>query len=95
MIRNIIFDLDGTLLDTSKGIIESIKHTIHVMDLSALTEDELKSFIGPPLKKSFMNICGCSEERDQPARPAALLAFQDIHSALPQGLHCIKQALPE
>ena len=27
MIKNVIFDLDGTLLDTKEGIIESVKYT--------------------------------------------------------------------
>lgn len=96
MIRNIIFDLDGTLLDTSKGIIESIKHTIHVMDLSALTEDELKSFIGPPLKKSFMNICGCSEEQAVEAVRVFRAYYQEgavLHAEHYQGLPALCEDL--
>ena len=67
MIRNIIFDLDGTLLDTSAGIIESVEYTIEKLDLPRLSEQQLRSFIGPPLYKSFMNNCGCDEEQAQQA----------------------------
>lgn len=62
IIKNVIFDLDGTLLDTGRGIIESAKHTIDVMGLRDLSNKELRSFVGPPLKKSFMNTCGCTDE---------------------------------
>ena len=61
-IKNVIFDLDGTLLDTGRGIIESVEHTIGVMGLSKLSGEELRSCVGPPLKRSFMNTCGCTEE---------------------------------
>lgn len=76
-IKNVIFDLDGTLLDTSKGIIESVEHTIKTMQLAELTEDELKSFIGPPLKKSFMNTCGCSEAQAVEAVRVFRAYYQD------------------
>lgn len=32
MYKGIIFDLDGTLLDTSEGVLESIRHTIKTMN---------------------------------------------------------------
>jgi pyrophosphatase PpaX len=53
-INTILFDLDGTLIDTNNIIIESFKHTFktHFPDLN-LDLDTIKSFIGPPLQKSF------------------------------------------
>ena len=89
MKNNIIFDLDGTLLDTSRGIIESVKHTIDVMHLAELTDAELKSFIGPPLKKSFMNTCGCSEEQAAEAVRVFRAYYQEgavLHADHYQGL---------
>ena len=67
MIRNVIFDLDGTLADTSPGIIESVQYTVSVMGWQPLTREQLLSFIGPPLRKSFMDCCGCSEAEAQQA----------------------------
>ena len=49
----IIFDLDGTLLDTSEGILNAVRYTIERFDLHPLTEDMLASFIGPPIQDSF------------------------------------------
>ena len=53
-IRHVIFDLDGTLLDTSEGIIESVKYVMNVRGYSKISDSELYSFVGPPLRQSFI-----------------------------------------
>lgn len=63
MKKAVIFDLDGTLLDTSVGIIKSIRYTIKKMGLEALSDEQLKSFIGPPIKKRMMEIYGMTEKK--------------------------------
>ena len=55
-----IFDVDGTLLDTSEGIISSVKYTIDHFGLYGLSETELRSFIGPPIQNSFAGTYGIS-----------------------------------
>ncbi len=67
MVKNVIFDLDGTILDTSRGIVESVRKTIDVMGFQELSEEELLSFIGPPLQRSFLNNCRCTEDEAQKA----------------------------
>lgn len=59
----ILFDLDGTLTDSSFGIKNSIiyalkKYNISVDDLSALDK-----FLGPPLHESFKEFYGFDENR--------------------------------
>ncbi len=49
----VLFDLDGTLADTSQGIIHAIEKTIDRLGLEALSEEEKRSFIGPPIYESF------------------------------------------
>ena len=49
----VIFDLDGTLMDTSAGILMSVKDTIKEFNMPELNEDQIKSFIGPPIQWSF------------------------------------------
>ncbi len=61
-INTILFDLDGTLVDTSAGIINSIQYTIKKLQLPSLSEQMLYSFIGPPVKKRMMEIYQLSEE---------------------------------
>lgn len=51
----IIFDLDGTLLDTSEGILSSVKYTITKFKKYELTDTVLKTFVGPPIQTSFLH----------------------------------------
>lgn len=48
-----IFDMDGTLLDTSPGILRAVRHTIDSFHKEMPEDDVLKKFIGPPLRLSF------------------------------------------
>ncbi len=64
-VRNVIFDLDGTLINTAEGIIDSAKYAMEKLGLPLLDDSELKKIIGPPLKKSFINLLGCDDETAQ------------------------------
>lgn len=55
-----IFDLDGTLLDTSPGILKSVEYTIRHFGFSPVPKKLLSSFIGPPIQDSFARIYGLS-----------------------------------
>lgn len=48
-----IFDMDGTLLDTSHGILQAARHTIEVFHKNMPCDEKLRTFIGPPLRSSF------------------------------------------
>lgn len=54
----IIFDVDGTLLDTAEGIINSVKYTIAHMGYRELGKEELYSFVGPRIQDSLQNVYG-------------------------------------
>lgn len=66
-LKGILFDLDGTLLDTSEGIIESVRHTISLLGLPELTTEVLKTFVGPPVQESFKKYYGMEEANAQEA----------------------------
>ncbi|MCC2878535.1 HAD family hydrolase [Clostridiales bacterium TF09-2AC] len=53
MYSTIIFDLDGTLLDTTQGVINAVKRMIEQMNLQELPMDTLKEFVGPPMQDSL------------------------------------------
>ncbi len=59
-LKCVVFDLDGTLVDTSPGIIDSVKYSVKMMNYPKLSQDQLLSFIGPSLKSSFIRCCGCN-----------------------------------
>ena len=53
----ILFDLDGTLIDSSSGIKKSIILTMDALQKPAIDEEKLKLFIGPSLWDSFREYC--------------------------------------
>jgi phosphoglycolate phosphatase len=54
-IENIVFDLDGTLIEPQEGIINSILYSIEKHNLTKLSSNELRQFIGPPLIESYIH----------------------------------------
>ncbi len=58
----VIFDLDGTLMDTSSGILQAVRDTISEHGMPALTEEKIRTFIGPPIQWSFEAQYGISKE---------------------------------
>lgn len=57
----ILFDLDGTLTDPSEGITGSMRYALAKMNLPPRSQDELLSFIGPPLLDTFRVTLGLDE----------------------------------
>lgn len=51
--KNILIDLDGTISDSSIGIIKAFKFAFEKMKAKCPTDKELVSFIGPPLGSTF------------------------------------------
>ena len=64
-IKSVLFDLDGTLLDTSEGIINSVKYTIRCLGLRNLSDKVLSCFIGPPIQDSLIKYCCLSRDEAQ------------------------------
>lgn len=58
----IIFDLDGTLADTSEGIYNCVRYTQNKMNLPEITDAQLHSHIGPPMHESYAKNFGLSGE---------------------------------
>ena len=54
----VVFDVDGTLLDTSEGVLSSVKYTIEKYGLAPVPKTLLESFIGPPIQDSFARVYG-------------------------------------
>ncbi len=53
MYNTILFDLDGTLLDTTNGVVDAVKITIEDYGFEMPSEEILKTFVGPPMQKSM------------------------------------------
>ncbi|WP_249523226.1 HAD hydrolase-like protein [Modestobacter marinus] len=51
--RLVLFDLDGTLVDSTPSIWASIRVAVATLGLPEPTEDQLRSMVGPPLWEGF------------------------------------------
>lgn len=67
MKKYFLFDLDGTLTDPKEGITTCVQYALHSLGIEEPDLDRLESFIGPPLKDSFMEFYGMDEEQAQAA----------------------------
>lgn len=63
--KAVIFDVDGTLLNTKQGILKSVFTTIEEFGLRPLKEEEIHLFIGPPIQRSMMQVYGYTKEQAQ------------------------------
>lgn len=71
----VIFDLDGTLLDTTEGIMDSVIYTINSMSLHMLEKDDFKQFIGPPIIETFGKVYGLNMDDAKKATDI----FRDVY----------------
>ena len=66
----ILFDMDGTLIDSAPGILSAVRYAQKALSLPTLPEEKLLGFLGPPLKAAFMDIYGLSESEAEDATKA-------------------------
>ncbi len=59
----LLFDFDGTLVDTGEGIINAARHALNCQGIEETDPDNLRRFVGPPLAKAFARYYGFSEEK--------------------------------
>lgn len=48
----ILFDVDGTLIDSAPGILNTLEEVFHKMNVD-ISGTDLRRYLGPPLRKSF------------------------------------------
>lgn len=62
----VLFDMDGTLMDSAEGITNSVTYALNKMGIQVEDKKELLPFIGPPLVDSFKKYYRFTEdEADQ------------------------------
>jgi phosphoglycolate phosphatase len=75
--RLVLFDLDGTLVDSAPGIHASVRVAIAGLGLSEPTPAQLRAMVGPPLQDGFALVFGLSET----AVDRAIAAYRAHYSA--------------
>lgn len=95
----ILFDLDGTLTPSEEGIIRSAGYALEQMGKSVPPYEEMKKFIGPPLKYSFMTFGGMSEDEAEQATAKYRERFSEVgwaensvYPGIPAMLKALKRA---
>lgn len=72
----VVFDLDGTLIDTAPDLIASVNHTIESLHLAPLAFEELNYIIGNGAKAMIERSCALRDHAlDPDAMPALLERF--------------------
>lgn len=61
--KAVLFDLDGTLIDSFEGIAKSAQYALRRFGINEENLENLRPFVGPPLVESFQKWYGLSEEQ--------------------------------
>ena len=56
--KTVIFDLDGTLLESAPGVINAVRYSLNKLKLPFPKNLDQRLLIGPPLKSSYQDILG-------------------------------------
>ncbi len=63
--KAVIFDVDGTLLNTREGILTSVGATLEAFNMPPLKPENEKLFIGPPIQRSLVEVYSLTKEKAQ------------------------------
>ena len=77
MIDNVLFDWDGTIVDSSEGILECLRYSLQSVSFPLQSEEMLRSFIGPSLVWSYNTVLGMSEETTKTAIASYVYAYAE------------------
>jgi phosphoglycolate phosphatase len=61
-VRNVLFDLDGTLVDSGKTILDSVFHALEAVGVDPDNGSGVESLIGMPLYDIFTGVYGMPED---------------------------------
>ena len=76
-IKNVLFDLDGTLTDPAEGITNALMHAQRRLGMAVSPREALYVFIGPPLIETFMSEWGLTRAESE----QALVYYREHFSA--------------
>ena len=97
--KYIFLDLDGTITDSAEGIINCFEYALNHFGIKVENRADLGQFIGPPLKRSFMEGFGFEEEKANEAVTKYRERFKtlgmyenEVYEGMEQALQCLKEA---
>lgn len=78
-IKLIIFDLDGTLVDTSRDITNALNHALTSHGLNGLTVEETKRLVGEGITRLVEKIIGDNKAGEREEITRKFLAYYEEH----------------
>ncbi|MEO6115159.1 MAG: HAD hydrolase-like protein [Pseudolysinimonas sp.] len=63
----VLFDLDGTIVDSAPGITATLAYTFERLGLPVPPHAELLAWVGPPILDSFRDLAGFDQEQSRRA----------------------------
>lgn len=95
----VLFDLDGTLTDSARGIMNAIEHALHTYGITVNDRNTLRPFLGPPLAESMRKYYGFDVEQSLEAvdrfreyYDVKGLFENDVYEGIPELLDDLKTA---
>lgn len=87
--KNLLLDLDGTIIDSGPGIMESVQYALDKYGIHNEPMEKLRRFVGPSLAYSFHHFYGMDEDtaREAVAYYREVYAAENIfHAVLYDGI---------
>jgi len=73
----ILWDLDGTIIDSGAGVFDCFRKTFAALGVAQPTDEQLRTFVGPPLRETF----GIAMGFDAATTERALAIYRDEYHA--------------
>lgn len=99
MLPHVVFDLDGTLSDSSAGIVRSLQHALSELGHAVPTADELVWCVGPDLRNSFARLLE-TEDRTYVERALGIYRSRyaesgifenEVYEGIPEALQTLRE----
>lgn len=95
----VLFDMDGTLLDSAAGVTASAAKALAAVGAPVPSPEDLRGYVGPPMIESFRGPAGLDEETAQEALKHYREAYANegsgqssLYEGIPQLLEQLKSA---
>jgi 2-phosphoglycolate phosphatase len=62
-VDSLIFDLDGTLIDSSEGVVDAVNYSLRMMDCPEQPPERIKRYIGFPLSQMYPDFTNAPVEQ--------------------------------
>jgi phosphoglycolate phosphatase len=87
----VLFDLDGTLIDSEPGITACLAHAFERIGAPLPAREVLRTWIGPPFRQTFPSVLGDDEARIV----AAIDHYRDRFEEIGWSEHAVYDGIPE